>query len=450
MTSASLNSFSAPDIAAWEKAARKALKCDETSALEHNDDNGLPVALLYHDTTLAFSAATGHAPGFAQRIDLPNAAHALAQAQDDLKNGASALIISVQDVDAPSPFGVSLISKDDVDAFCKTLPDNVPLRLEAGLRQFEIAQWFAAARGGNVHAGLDVTGLAARSGNFENTSRQFEALNMFLDKGTGPTVIADARVYHEAGANDAQEIALTLATLVENLRQLKRPAKNLFPRITALLTTDARQFSSLIKLRAMRMAYAHLCRVLDVQAPLRSGGETSRRMLTGIDVETNLIRNTLAAFAAIAGGADGVTVVPHTSALGLADGFARRMARNTLNIMAGECALTHVQDPAAGSAYVESMTVALSKKAWDIFQQVEAEGGLLAALKSGMVKKLISAQRATMLASYKNQERQIIGVTTFKSDTMQTGAVLQPHQASPIPHPLALTLHRDAQDFEAA
>ena len=449
MTRAALNDFLAPDIAAWEKAARKALKLESGAPLQRSDDNGLPVSLLYTEAAPAFSAASGHAPGFAQRIDLPDPAQALAQAQEDLSQGATALVVAIKDVDSPSPFGVELTSQADVDVFCEGLPEMTPLRLEAGLRQFEFAGWFAQKRR-TLHAGFDVIGLAARTGVFDNTKHHFEQLKKALISGTGPALIADARVYHDAGANDVQEIAFTLAAFVENLRQLKMPVATVLPRMTALLTTDALQFQSLIKLRAMRMAYRSLCNALGVDAALRLGVETSRRMLTCNDVQTNLIRNTLAAFAAIAGGANGVTIVPHTAALGLADPFARRMARNTLNIMAGECALTKVDDPAAGSFYVEDMTAALAQKAWALFQQVETQGGLLAALQAGFVQQQIADTRSATLKAYKNKERQIVGVTVYKSDSAQTVCVLAPHEALPIPHPLALTPHRIAQDFEAA
>ena len=100
-------------------------------------------------------------------------------------------------------------------------------------------------------------------------------------------------------------------------------------------------------------------------------------MMTAKDPETNILRTTIACFAAAAGGADSISILPHTIAHGLPEGFARRIARNTQLILADESHVDFVADPAAGSGGVEALTDALCEAAWDEFQPIETEGGIL-------------------------------------------------------------------------
>ena len=104
-------------------------------------------------------------------------------------------------------------------------------------------------------------------------------------------------------------------------------------------------------------------------------------MMTARDPWVNMLRTTLACFAAGVGGADAVTVQPFDAALGLPDAFARRIARNTQSLLLEEANVARVIDPAGGSWYVERLTEDLAQTAWDWFTEIERAGGLAAALR---------------------------------------------------------------------
>ena len=104
-------------------------------------------------------------------------------------------------------------------------------------------------------------------------------------------------------------------------------------------------------------------------------------MMTRRDPWVNLLRTTMAVFAAGLGGANSITVLPFTAALGLPDRFARRLARNTQLILLEESNLAKVADPAAGSGGIEDLTDKLCRAAWALFQEIEAAGGAAAALE---------------------------------------------------------------------
>src|SRR6476469_1462285 len=136
-------------------------------------------------------------------------------------------------------------------------------------------------------------------------------------------------------------------------------------------------------------------------------------MTTRHDPWVNLLRTTVACFAAGVGGADVVTVQPFDAALGLPDSFSRRIARNTQSLLVEEGHLARVLDPAGGSWYVESLTDSLATAAWDWFTEIEKAGGLVAALDSGLIRDRIAAaweERSKRLATRADA---ITGVSEF-------------------------------------
>ena len=122
---------------------------------------------------------------------------------------------------------------------------------------------------------------------------------------------------------------------------------------------------------------------------------SSWRMMTRQDPHSNLLRVALATMGAGLGGADHVTALPYHRGTRLADGFACRMARNTQTILLEESRLAAVADPTRGSGHVEALTAALVEKALAILDDIEASGGMLAALKSGKVQAMVAEAAAS-------------------------------------------------------
>ena len=205
-------------------------------------------------------------------------------------------------------------------------------------------------------------------------------------------LLADGAPYHEAGASEAQELAAMLATLVAYLRACE--AAGLRPRaalgkIALGLAADADLFLTIAKLRAARrLAHriAEACGAESAAGSLHLTVATSARMMARRDPWVNLLRTTTACAGAGFGGADAITVLPFTWALGKPDAFARRIARNTHLVLQEESAAGRVIDPAAGAWFIEKLSDELAGKAWALFQEIEAKGGMAAALESGFVQ----------------------------------------------------------------
>ncbi|HEV7286956.1 MAG TPA: methylmalonyl-CoA mutase family protein, partial [Kaistia sp.] len=396
----------------------------------------------------------------------PEAGAASLQALEDLNQGASGLALVFADAASARGFGLAAADAATVAAALDgVMLDLVSLRLEAGRSGVEAARSVLALVRGqgldldslSLDFGLDPFLALARDGEdgiAAALDAAVELAGLFGPEAGAHLLRADGRVYHEAGASEAQELALTLAAGVAGLRGLEARgvaldrARGL---ISFLLAADADEFLTIAKFRALRRLWA---RVEDAcglaPKPIQLDAETSFRMTTRHDPHVNMLRSTIAAFSAGLGGADSVTVLPFTAPLGLADAGARRLARNTQTILLEESGLGHVFDPAAGAGGFEALTDALCDKAWTIFQEIERQGGIVAVLCSGWVAGEIRTVAAKRDRDVRRRKLPITGTSEFPNLAEAPVTMLAPTPSSAVlPHdPSRLASHRTAEPFE--
>jgi methylmalonyl-CoA mutase len=165
------------------------------------------------------------------------------------------------------------------------------------------------------------------------------------------------------------------------------------------------QFASIAKLRAARRLWARVLELSEATpAEQRQHAVTSRPMMSKYDPWVNMLRTTVAAFAAGVGGADAVTVLPFDSPLGRPDAFGRRIARNTSSLLISESHVARVTDPAGGSYAVEKLTDDLARAGWAVFGRIEAGESLDEAIAE------VVAKRESEIA---RRKRPITGLTEF-------------------------------------
>ncbi len=232
-------------------------------------------------------------------------------------------------------------------------------------------------------------------------------------------LLADGRPYHEAGASEAQELAAMLSTLVAYLRACE--GKGLVPslaleNIAIGLAADADLFGTIAKLRAARrlvLRVAEACGATRAGAAVHFNVTTSERMLAPRDPWVNILRTATATAGAAFGGASAITVLPYSWALGRPDAFARRVARNTHLVLQEESSLSRVADPAGGSYYVEKLSADVAEAAWAQFQAIEAQGGIVAALKAGKLQGDIAKTAADRAKRIATGREALTGVSAF-------------------------------------
>ncbi|MEV5832491.1 methylmalonyl-CoA mutase family protein [Nocardia sp. NPDC052112] len=252
-------------------------------------------------------------------------------------------------------------------------------------------------------------------------------------------ITVDGTVFHNAGASDAQELGAAVAAGLAYLRALAegQDIADAFEQLEFRFAATDDQFATIAKFRAARQLWARIAHVCGAPAfgDAPQHAVTSAAMMTQRDPWVNMLRTTLAAFGAGVGGADTVTVLPFDSALppgelGVSKSFADRMARNTQLLLLEESHLGHVQDPGAGSWYIEDLTAALAAKAWEFMQELEAAGGYLAALDSGMLAERIAETRSARDADVAHRKTAVTGVNEFPNLAEQplSEAARQPGQ----------------------
>jgi len=235
------------------------------------------------------------------------------------------------------------------------------------------------------------------------------------------TVTIDGPTFHRIGANAGWELAGVIAAGVDYLRLLTRagvaPADAL-RQVSFRLVADDDQFMTIAKLRAARRLWARVAEVLNCHqdAAVRVHAITSTAMMTRRDPWVNMLRTTVAAFAAGVGGADTVEVSGFDSAIpggypGMQPGFSRRIARNTQLLLLEESHVGRVVDPAGGSWYVEDLTEALAQQAWAHVQSIEAHGGFRAA--HGHIADQIAKVAAKRADDIAHRRTAITGVNEF-------------------------------------
>ncbi|BDT87058.1 methylmalonyl-CoA mutase family protein [Nocardia cyriacigeorgica] len=307
-----------------------------------------------------------------------------------------------------------------------------PLTLDAGAatpqaaqQVFGVLDGYTTSARADIRLGLGAAPLTSRFAGVDDVDLADVIALAAQANDRAETVRAitvDGRVFHEAGAADAQELGAAVAAGLEYLRALTGELDV----VAALGQLEFRfaatddQFATIAKFRAARKLWARVAHVCG--APDAGGAPqhavTSAAMMSRRDPWVNMLRTTLAAFGAGVGGADTVTVLPFDAALppgelGVSRSFADRMARNTQLLLLEESHLGHVQDPGAGSWYVEDLTAELAAKAWEFMQEIETAGGYLAALESGLLAERIAATKAARDADVAHRRTAVTGVNEF-------------------------------------
>ena len=344
---------------------------------------------------------------------------------NDLERGATALWLRI-DPDA--------IAADDLPTILsEVLLDLAPIHVSSRTDQLGAAKALLAvldadeADNATIRGtlGIDPIGFAALHGTAPDLSVLAEAVEIAKPFPGVRPIVVDAGIYHNAGAGDVNELAYAIGTGVEYVRALVDAGVGVDDAFDAIYfrvsaTTD--QFLTIARLRALRSLWSRIGEVLEVTSTKRGAVQhavTSLREITRDDAYVNVLRATIAAFGASAGGAETQTTLPLDAVLGLPNDLTRRIARNVQILLAEESNVGRVNDPAGGSWYVESLTRQLSEQAWELFGTLD-EAGFADAVAVGTVAdqlRDLNDARSKLLATRKLP---ITGVSMFPDHTEET------------------------------
>lgn len=469
--------FERPTRAQWLELTAKSLKGKPFETLVSRTADGLEIQPLYcaEDSPAKLQAILTAQPAPGQwdiraRVDDADPAKANAAALDDLAGGANSLLI---EIDPSGRTGVAVGSASDMARVLDGVVLEVAeVALDAGFLGAQAADWLADAAKASPSAmlalHLDPVSALAEAGSSPgpieaHVARAAQtAARLHAIHPKASLFLATGRAVHEAGGSEGQELGFAAACALAYAKALVAAGLDMATAFAAIrigVSTDGDYFTSIAKLRAARAIWDRMAQACGVDAPARIEARSSRRMLAGVDSWTNLLRLTAAGFAAAAGDADAVVLAPFTDPIGHATGIARRQARNIQLVLMQESHLGRVRDPAAGSWYVESLSVELAQQGWSVLQAIEAQGGVVASLADGFVQANVAGVAGAAAAAGAKAHPGQVGVSRFP-DLVGAPVAIEPAGAAKAKAPdprlagpdtvcAPLTPHRLSEPFEA-
>lgn len=405
--------FPAAERSAWDALVKKIMNGASPDSLDRRDEDGLLTKALYDitDDEAGASGAVPAGPNAANRslygwdITQPiNAAH---------KGERTAIIASNQHILTALRSGANSLSlfidEESADHFDILLDSVILDAVDIQLCPVNTGGG-GGGGGGDIAAKFDQFVVATNAISSPNARLNANAGLDPLGGGTGPdAVIAaglalvngdhcfrgifnlDGWVWHNRGLTAAAEIGVILAGIAAIMRRAdadNMDMNKIARFIVASVALPADSFAGLVKLRALRLGWAGLCAALGLdETPLYIAGMASLRMVSTLDPDVNMLRNTTALLGGAMGGADRLGAFGHDAVTGESDA-ARRLTRMTQVMMVEEAGLGRAVDPAAGAPFTEQRSDDLAVAGWAVMQDIEAKGGLAIALADGMISDL--------------------------------------------------------------
>lgn len=352
-----------PDSAVWERLTRTTLDGIAVSPL------GLPGG-----ATSPVRPTRQGAWDVRSLVNDPDAKRANEAALVDLDGGVTSLWLAADE------------STDVAATLVGVLLDLAPVVLDAPSATTAVAEAFLdipGAKHPDCNLGIDPLGVMLRDIPLavDEAVSELQTLARKAHQHDIRAIVVDATAAHDLGASDAQELGWSIAAGVAYLRWLTDHGLSVAEaagQIDFRYAATDEQFPTIAKLRAARVLWARVLEASGITdgttaTAQRQHAVTSRPMLSKYDPYVNMLRGTVAAFAAGVGGADAVTVLPFDSANGRPDTFGRRIARNVNHLLIDESHVAVVADPAGGAYAVEQLTADLAAAGWAQFQQLEQE-----------------------------------------------------------------------------
>ncbi|MDR0654464.1 MAG: acyl-CoA mutase large subunit family protein [Synergistaceae bacterium] len=365
----------------------------------------------------------------AQDVTAESAAETASLLKHELEHGTTAITFRAGDDLAP---GTPVSSIEDVKTIIGGLDvKKYPFHVYTGASGDAIKHFFNAAKELGVNPadmsgciGSDPIGAYLEAGNLPKdfaalVDELADAIKSARVTGHLRTVLLRGAVYHEGGANSAQEVAYVMANAIELISALQERGVDIDDFANSVrfeFELGSNFFMEIAKLRAARVVWARMAEEFSSDGESKRAnifGRTSRFTKTVYDPYVNLLRNSTEAFSGVMGGLDGLTIGPFDEAIRPADEFSRRVARNASIMLREEFHLTRPIDPAGGSWYIESLTEELSAKIWEIIRDVQSKGGMLAAVKSGHIQKAVGETLQERFKKLSSRSDRAVGTNMY-------------------------------------
>ncbi|MGF1451165.1 MAG: methylmalonyl-CoA mutase family protein [Opitutales bacterium] len=330
--------------------------------------------------------------------------------------------------------GLSVGHLNDLrEAFAGIVPEAVPFHLQAGASALPLAALFLAWVDGaasncerlSVAFNCDPLAYLLSAGHLPvSANAAFDEMAALVDtcqaRGEGLSAIGvSALPIANGGGSAVEEVAYALAAGTQYLRELQARGAEIDTAASGMVFSFALGpmfFMEVAKLRAARQLWHRIVTALggsEAASGMRIHARTTLWNKTATDPYVNMLRTATEALSGVVGGVQSMHVGCFDEVVRVPDTFSRRMARNTQVILAEECELTAVTDPAGGSWFIESLTEELAKQAWTYFQEIEKAGGALEAIKAGSIQERVAGVRDKRQQLVNSRRQSLVGTNVY-------------------------------------
>lgn len=272
----------------------------------------------------------------------------------------------------------------------------------------------------------DILGRFFRTGNYDNSQwiEMGEILRIVQDFASFKPLIINSHVFHNSGANVAQELAYTLASVIETIDRISEQnigLQEIVQKIEFSISIGTNYFVEIAKIRALKFLWTKILTqgygLKEQNIPVISiHCLTSSFYHAAITPHTNMLRATTEAMSAIIGGCSSLSVRAYDETFQESDEFSRRISRNISTILKEESYFDKVIDPSAGSYFIENLTFQIAEEAFELLQNVENQGGIIEAFKKNYIQNEIKRNFGAKQDSMLKNDSIMIGVNKFRHD----------------------------------
>lgn len=423
------NEFEEVSAKQWKQKIQVDLKgADYNKTLVWNSLDGIDVRPFYHpdETPTPVKVSSPNGWNIVEQIYVSSAEISNQRALEVLQKGTESLWFIIPSKEIKPEVLFKDINLQEISIYLK--PEFISEEYFKSLNHY-------IGKKAKTFLQLDILGNLARTGNwYQDLKKDHKVLEGVLENCNHfeSVVSIDTTLYQNAGANIPQQLAYAMAHANEYLNHLAEgelsEEKKKALKFQFLVASGPNYFFEIAKIRALRLLFSSLAKEYGFSEDCHILAQPSKRNKTLYDFNVNLLRTTTECMSAILGGADSLCNMAYDAIYHKNNKFGSRIARNQLLILKHESYFEKVANPAAGSYYIETLTLQLADKGLEIFKEIEKGGGFLSQLKEGIIQKKISESAAKEQEQFDSGELVLIGTNKYPNpeDRMKEELELYP------------------------
>lgn len=256
----------------------------------------------------------------------------------------------------------------------------------------------------------------------QNDNKYFCLTDVFNENGSVNEVLAkellaenfdrkigiDVTLHQNAGASIIQQLAIALVKTKDLIEIFGAEILN---QVIFRFAIGHQYFLEIAKIRAFKYLFNQLSKEYNLNIFPYIYAETSFRNKANSDPENNLIRSTLELSAAMIGGADAVFANDYK--MQNQSKLSEEISFKQMIVLAYESIINVFEDATSGSYFIEDLTKQFAEKAWDLFLDLENNGGYYANITSGNLQQMIFDQATKEQNWVEEGKIKLIGVNLY-------------------------------------